>query len=108
MSLPGAAETVKWDDHLCFTVGEKLFVITGFTDDSNVSIKVTDEDFEVLTEREGIIPAPYMARNKWVSVNKRSALKPKEWQHYLRNSYELVKSKLPKRIRVQIDEAVKK
>ena len=103
LSLPGAAEVVKWEDHLCFTVGEKLFIITGFTDDSNVSIKVSDEDFEELTEREGIIPAPYMARNKWVAINKRSALKPKEWEHYLRQSYEIIKSKLPKKVRVQID-----
>jgi len=103
LSLPGAAEAVKWEDHLCFTVGEKLFVITGFTDDSNVSIKVSEEDFEELTEREGIIPAPYMEHNKWVAVNKRSALKPKEWEHYLRQYYEIIKSKLPKRVRVQID-----
>lgn len=97
LSFPGATEGIKWEDHLCFMVGEKLFLITGMTDDSNVSIKVTDEDFETLTERDGIIQAPYMARNKWVAITKRNALKPKEWEFYLRQSYDLIRSKLTKK-----------
>lgn len=103
MKFPGATEGIKWEDHLCFMVAEKMFLITGMADDSNVSIKVSDEDFETLTERNGIIPAPYMARNKWVAIQKRNALKPKEWEHYLRQSYELIKSKLPKKIQKEID-----
>lgn len=101
LSLPGATEGVKWEDHLCFMIAEKMFCITGMTDQSNVSIKTSDEDFELLCERNGIIPAPYMARNKWVSIEKRSALRQKEWEHYLTQSYELIKSKLPKKIREQ-------
>lgn len=103
MSLKGAHEGIKWEDHLCFMVAEKMFCLTGLTDNSNVNFKVTDEEFEELCERDGIIPAPYMARNKWVSVQKRNALKPKEWEHYLRQSYELIKSKLPKKIQKEID-----
>ena len=102
LSFPGATEGIKWEDHLCFMVAEKMFLITGMSDLDNVSIKVTDEDFETLTEREGIIQAPYMARNKWVSVTKRQALKPKEWEHYVRQSYELIKSKLPKKTQREI------
>lgn len=102
MTFPGAHEGVKWEDHLCFMVAEKMFCMTGFTDAANVNFKVSDEEFETLCEREGIVPAPYLARNKWVSVIRRNALKPKEWEYYLRNSYELVKAKLPKKIREQI------
>jgi len=101
--MKGAHEGVKWEDHLCFMVAEKMFCITGFADNANVSFKASDEDFEILCEREGIIPAPYMARNKWVSVQKRNALKPKEWEHYLRQSYEIIKSKLPKKVQKEID-----
>ena len=103
LSLKGATEGIKWEDHLCFMIAEKMFCITGLTDSSNVSFKVSDEEFEELCEREGIIPAPYMARNKWVAVVKRNALKPKEWEHYLRQSYELIKSKLPKKVQKEID-----
>jgi predicted DNA-binding protein (MmcQ/YjbR family) len=102
MNLPGAHQGIKWEDHLCFMVAEKMFCITGMHDNTNVSFKVTDEDFEELCERNGIIPAPYMARNKWVAVEKRNVLKPKEWEHYLRQSYELIKSKLPKKVRESI------
>ena len=99
LSLPGAHEGIKWEDHLCFMVAEKMFLVTGMTDKSNVSLKVTDEEFEELCEREGIIPAPYMARNKWIAVEKRNALRPKEWETLIAQSYELIKSKLPKKVR---------
>ena len=97
MSFPGASEGLKWEDHICFMVAEKMFCITG--SDGRTSIKVSDDDFEVLTERPGIIPAPYMARNKWVSIEKSSALKPKEWELYLRQSYDIIRAKLPKKVR---------
>ena len=107
LSLPGATEGIKWEDHLCFMVGEKMFLITGMEDDSNVSIKVSDEDFEALTERDNIIQAPYMARNKWVSITKRNALKAKEWEYYVRRSYELIKSKLTKKKQREIDDIIR-
>ncbi|HEY1032824.1 MAG TPA: MmcQ/YjbR family DNA-binding protein [Flavipsychrobacter sp.] len=99
LSLPGVYEGIKWEDHLCFMVAEKMFCITGMTDTSGVSFKVSPEDFEELTERNGIIQAPYFARNQWVAVEKRNALKPKEWEHYLEQAYELIKAKLPKKVR---------
>lgn len=102
LSLPAATEGIKWEDHLCFMVAEKMFCITGMDDTSTVSFKVKDDEFESMCERNGIIPAPYMARNKWVQVKKRNALRPKEWEHYLRQSYELIKSKLSKKLQKEI------
>lgn len=102
LSFPGVTEGIKWEDHLCLMVAEKMFLLTGMSDEDQVSIKVTDEDFEQLTERPGIIQAPYFARNKWVAITRRNALKRDEWEHYLRQSYELVKAKLPKKIRNEI------
>ncbi len=103
LSMKGAHDGIKWEDHLCFMIAGKMFCLTGLTDESNVSFKVSNEEFEELCERNGIIPAPYMARNKWVSVQKRNALKPKEWEYYLRRSYEIIKSKLPKKVQREID-----
>jgi predicted DNA-binding protein (MmcQ/YjbR family) len=104
LSLPGVHEGIKWEDHLCFMVAEKMFCITGMTDASGVSFKVSLEDFEELTERNGIIQAPYFARNQWVAIEKRNALKPKEWEHYLKQAYELIKAKLPKKVREGLGE----
>ncbi|RYZ51936.1 MAG: hypothetical protein EOP49_10650 [Sphingobacteriales bacterium] len=103
LGLKGTTEGIKWEDHLCFMVGGKMYCISGLTDESNVSIKASEDDFETLQERDGIIPAPYLARNKWVAVTKRNALRPAEWQQYLTQSYELVKAKLPKKLRESID-----
>ena len=97
LNLPGATEGIKWEDHLCFMVGEKIFCMTGLNDSSAVNLKVTPDDFALLTEREGIEQAPYMARNQWISVQKRSALKPGEWKQFVTGSYELIRSKLTKK-----------
>ena len=102
LSLPGATEGIKWEDHLCFMIGEKMFCITGMSEEDYVSIKVSDEDFETLTEREGIIPAPYMAKHKWIGITKRSALTLKEWKHYLKQSYTIISSKLPKKLQKEL------
>ena len=96
MSFPGAAEGIKWEDHICFMVAEKMFCITG--ESGGASIKVTPEDFEELTQRDGIVPTPYMARNMWVSIQEFNKLKSKEWDKYVRQSYDLIRSKLPKKI----------
>ncbi len=100
MSFPGVTEGLKWEDHICFMVGEKMFCVTSASGGANV--KVTPEEFDDLTEREGIIPAPYMAHNKWVHIERFSALKPKEWEHFLRQSYDIIRSKLTKKAQAQL------
>ena len=98
-SLPHVTEDVKWGHDLCFLIGGKMFCVTGFSSAISVSLKVTDEEFEELCQREGVIPAPYLARYKWIYVQKASVFNKKEWEHYVRQSYELVKQKLPKKSR---------
>jgi predicted DNA-binding protein (MmcQ/YjbR family) len=60
---------------------------------------VTPEDFAELTERPGIIPAPYLARAKWIALESRDALSPAELAPLLRSSYDLVVAKLPRKTR---------
>jgi predicted DNA-binding protein (MmcQ/YjbR family) len=94
LSLPGTTEDVKWGADLCFLVGDKMFCVTGF-EELAVSLKVKDEEFEDLCSRPGISPAPYLARAKWVHVTDGDTLSEKEWRYYIRQSYELIKAKLP-------------
>jgi predicted DNA-binding protein (MmcQ/YjbR family) len=47
-------------------------------------------------------PAPYVARYKWVLVEEPDRLSRKEWEHYVRQSYELVRAKLPKQVARQL------
>lgn len=96
--LSGVTEDIKWENHLCFNVGGKMFLITS-PDDTPVtaSFKTSEEKFEELTERKGCKPAPYLAKHKWVHVDDISRLSSKEWEELLELSYDLVKAKLPKK-----------
>lgn len=95
--LPGVTEDIKWENHLCFNVGGKMFLITS-PDETPVtaSFKTTEEKFNDLSEREGFRPAPYLARNKWVQVDDIARFTEKEGKDLLELSYKLVKEKLPK------------
>ena len=48
------------------------------------------------------MPAPYMARAKWVLVTDPSKLNKKEWERYVKQSYELIKIKLTKKLREKL------
>lgn len=95
LSLPGTTEDVKWGADLCFLIGEKMFCVTSFEEPVGLSLKVSDADFDALTERDGIRPAAYLARYKWVYIEDLSTLRPGELEDLIRKSYELIKSKLP-------------
>lgn len=90
---------MKWEKNLCFCIAEKIFCIADLEDPHlEFSMKVSADDFDQLTSRNGIVPAPYLARNKWVLVEKVSALTHEEIKQFVTGSYELVKSKLPKKV----------
>jgi predicted DNA-binding protein (MmcQ/YjbR family) len=97
--LPGVREGVKWGADLCFMVGDKMFCVTNLEPPFTASFKVRDEEFDEMTSRPGIIPAPYVARYKWVMVEDPKSLKPKDWESYIRQSYDLVRAGLPKKMR---------
>lgn len=95
LSLPGASEDIKWGNDLCFLIAGKMFCVAGLSGKLVVSFKVKEDEFYELTSIPGIIPAPYLARYKWVLVQELNRLTKKELEHYIRQSYELIKSKIP-------------
>ena len=97
-SLPAVTEDVKWGHDLCFSVAKKMFCVAALDGPLTVSFKVKDEEFDELSNSPGIRPAPYVARYKWVLVEEVSRLSRKEWEHYIRQSYDLVRAKLPKKV----------
>lgn len=103
-SFPGVTEDIKWETNLVFSVGEKMFAVTD-TDVNGFSFKVDDDRFLELTDRPGIIPAPYLARAKWVYVENAKAMGDKEAAELLRRSYELVFAKLTKKLQREIEGA---
>ena len=87
LSLPSVTEDIKWGADLCFCIGEKMFCVTGLQQPFQASFKVKDDEFDELTTRNGIVPAPYVARYKWILITDPSVLKKKDWEHYIKQSY---------------------
>lgn len=99
LKLKGTTEDIKWENHLCFCIGEKMYLVTA--PDSvpiSASLKVSDEDFERLTAKEGVIPAPYMARYKWIHVDNIERFSQQEITELIQRSYTLIAEKLPKKL----------
>lgn len=100
LSFPGCTEHVIWGSDLTFKVGGKMFAHTVLEPAPVwLSFKTAPEKFFELSERADIIPAPYLARAKWVALETREALAAEELAALLRESYELVVAKLPKKTR---------
>jgi len=101
--LPGATEDTKWGEDLVFSVGEKMFAVTCKTPGvDKISFKVDDDAFLPLTDRPGFIPAPYLARAKWVQITDLKAVSDEEGDALLRRSYELVFARLTKKLQREI------
>ena len=101
--LPAVTEDIKWEHDLVFSVGKKMFFVLGLDQSpTTASFKVKDEEFEEMCTRPGFKPAPYVAKYKWVWIDDINKMKKAEWEKYLRQSYELVKEKLPAKLKKQL------
>jgi predicted DNA-binding protein (MmcQ/YjbR family) len=98
LALPGAELSIKWGDDRCYTIGGKMFAATDGAA-TNLSVKVSDIAFEVLTETGRAQPAPYAARFKWVMFDDLSALDDADVKDWLASAHELIAGKLPKKQR---------
>jgi predicted DNA-binding protein (MmcQ/YjbR family) len=103
-TLPHVTEDIKWGNDLCFCIGAKMFCVIGLNQaPTSASFKVQDEEFEEMSTRKGFIPAPYVARYKWVLAEDITILSAKEWQHYVTQSYHLVAAKLPPKVKKELN-----
>jgi predicted DNA-binding protein (MmcQ/YjbR family) len=96
-ALTAVTEDIKWGSDLVFSVGGKMFTVVNTERPHTVAFKCTPEMFGELTEREGIIPAPYLARAMWVQERSvGDVLDRRELAELIKTSYELVVATLPK------------
>jgi predicted DNA-binding protein (MmcQ/YjbR family) len=104
LSFQGATEDIKWGADLTFCVGAKMFAITsvGTAYPQWLSLKVTPEAFAEFTQRDGIVPSPYLARYKWISIREFDSLSDKELKELIKMSYKLVYDKLPAKIKKEV------
>ena len=104
LSLPHTTEQVQWGHDLVFKIAGKMYAAMPLEPPFDVwlALKCTPEEFAELTERPGIIPAPYMARAYWIALESDGALPVAETRRLLRQSYELVMARLPQKTRAAL------
>jgi predicted DNA-binding protein (MmcQ/YjbR family) len=97
LAFPRATQNLQWGDDLCFKVGGKIFAIIALDAlPQSLCFKCSPETFSELVELEGIVPAPYVGRYKWVLVERLDVLRGDELEDLIRQSYEMVEAKTPK------------
>jgi predicted DNA-binding protein (MmcQ/YjbR family) len=98
-SFPDVNEDMPWEDELCFKVRGKIFVGMALSDGRypRITLKASPENFESLLEIEGIAPAAYVGRYKWVTLANCNVVRAAELEDLIRQSYELVSTNAPKK-----------
>ena len=105
LSLPHATEDVQWEHDLLFRIAGKMFCVANLEpamSPTKIAFKCTPEKFAELVEIDGIIPAPYMARNHWVAMLDMNALRQAEIRELIQGSYRMILEKLPKKTQVDL------
>jgi predicted DNA-binding protein (MmcQ/YjbR family) len=103
--LPAAELVYQWGDASVGKVGGKIFAIFSPGADNGmggISFKCSETSFHMLPELEGVRPAPYLARAKWVLVVRGAELSDKDIAAYTAQAHRLIAEKLPGRIRNEI------
>ena len=91
-SLPHATADVKWGADHVYSIGGKMFAVA-FENELRgvfVSFKVDDDRFLEYTDRPGFVPAPYLARAKWVQVTDLKKITDAELKALILRSFDLV------------------
>ena len=105
LSLPHATEDVQWEHDLLFRIAGKMFCVANLEpgmSPTKIAFKCTPEKFAELVEIDGIIPAPYMARNHWVAMLDMNALRQPEIKELIEESYRMILAKLPKKTQADL------
>jgi predicted DNA-binding protein (MmcQ/YjbR family) len=96
LSLPGTECAEQWDNNQVYKIAGRMFAVTdrGCT---KISFKCSDQAFHVLTESGAAIPAPYLARAKWVRVTP-DDLPAAELRGRVTQAYAIVRAGLTKKV----------
>jgi predicted DNA-binding protein (MmcQ/YjbR family) len=96
-SLPAVSHVVQWGGASVRKVGGKIFAICsnwGDGDHPKISFKCSDMSYAVLRERDGIIPAPYLARAQWVQIEYPTAMSSADIKLYIQEAHRIITGKL--------------
>lgn len=85
---------MQWGETVCFKVCGKIFAMMSLDAvPPSLCLKCSAERFAELCEQEGIKPAPYVGRYKWVLLQRLDVLRDNELEELIRQSYDMVADK---------------
>jgi predicted DNA-binding protein (MmcQ/YjbR family) len=101
-SLPATTYVVQWSGSHVWKVGGKVFAMSRSEDDEDdvrVTFKVSPIAYEMLQERPGLRPAPYLASRgmKWIQHYEQPGLADEDLKAYITESHRIVASGLSKK-----------
>ncbi|HWF01300.1 MAG TPA: MmcQ/YjbR family DNA-binding protein [Caulobacteraceae bacterium] len=99
--LPGVTMDVQWGAAHVYKVGGRIFTVTD-PETTRFSLKVSDIAFEVLVETGRAIPAPYLARAKWVRFEALAVEDAAEMSDLVAHAHALVAAKLTRKLRAEL------
>ncbi|ADW67979.1 MmcQ/YjbR family DNA-binding protein [Granulicella tundricola] len=107
LGLPNVVETAQWGG-LVFWVGDKaiggkMFAMMNpegvVPMQHPMTVPVGAERFAELMEVEGFVPAPYLARLKWVSAERWDAFRDREWEEAFVAAHAITFEKMPPKVK---------
>jgi len=105
-SLKASTHVVQWGGSSVWKLGGKIFAICsqwGAGNHSKISFKASDLAYSILIEQPGIVPAPYLARAKWVQVESEDAMSDDDLRDYISAAYTIILGKLTRKQRRELD-----
>ncbi len=107
-ALPRTTHVVQWGNADVWKIGGKIFAIGSRWGKDNakldvkISFKCSDFSYSLLIQENGIIPAPYLARAKWVQIDTQCDLNDEEIKNYIHAAYDIIVQKLTKAVRKEL------
>lgn len=105
-SLAATTYVVQWGGAHVWKVGGKLFAIGGWDNGKNsgVTFKVSETAYEILKDKPGLRPAPYLASRgmKWIQHYTEPGLSDDDLKSYLVESHRIVSLGLTKKVQKQL------
>lgn len=107
-ALPGTSRVIQWGGAHVWKVGDKVFAIASFwgedrpDGDHKITVKCSDIGWEVLKDQPPFVPAPYLARGKWVQCEAPDEVDRTELEELITTSCAIIAGQLTVKKRAEL------
>jgi len=104
-ALPATTYVVQWGGSHVWKVGGKVFAIGGWQDgEAAFTFKVSGISYEMLKEKPGLRPAPYLASRglTWIQHFAKPGLPDDDLRAYIQQSHLIVSRGLSKKKQIEL------